>query len=236
MDGRRAGEIRRVHCKLGLFSHVDGSALYEQGNTKIIASVYGPREASRRGDAEHDRAVVSCEYSVTSFSTGERKKRSKMDRRLRERSLALKQIFESVICTKLYPRSQISVFVQVVQSDGGDMAAAVNAASLALIDAGIPMSDFLTCCSAGFIDGTPILDLNFTEGNSHGPELTLAVCPNDKSVSYMQMDKKLPLEHLEKVVDLATDGCVKIYEILKAAVKKHSFGLLHARGSDLAAA
>jgi exosome complex component RRP41 len=214
-----------------LLSHVDGSALYEQGNTKIIASVYGPREAKRRTDSIHDRAAVTCEYSVTSFSTSERKQRSKSDRRLKERSLALKKIFEAVICTKLYPRSQISIFVQVLQSDGGDMPAAINAGTLALIDAGIPMQDVLTACSAGFLDGTPIMDLNYTEGNAHASELTLAVCPRSKTISYMQMDNKLPIEHLEKVTDMATEGCLKIAALLKDAVKKHSLSLLHARGA-----
>ena len=57
----------------------------------------------------------------------------------------------------LYPRSTISVFVQVVQSDGGYRSACINAASLALVDAGIPMRDFVCACSVACVDTTPIL-------------------------------------------------------------------------------
>lgn len=48
-----------------------------------------------------------------------------------------------------YPRSQIRLFVQILQADGSGMAAAMNAATLALADAGIPMRDLVVACSAG---------------------------------------------------------------------------------------
>ena len=51
----------------------------------------------------------------------------------------LKQTFEATIKTELYPRSQIDIFVEVLQADGGNYCACVNAATLALIDAGIPL-------------------------------------------------------------------------------------------------
>ena len=53
------------------------------------------------------------------FSTSERRKRRPGDRRSLEITMALKQTFESVIMTHLYPRSQIDIFVPVIQADGG---------------------------------------------------------------------------------------------------------------------
>ncbi len=44
LDGRRANELRRIQCKLGVFSQPDGSAYLEQGNTKVLAAVYGPHQ------------------------------------------------------------------------------------------------------------------------------------------------------------------------------------------------
>ena len=85
MDGRRANELRKVKCKMGLFDKADGSAYFEQGNTKVVAVVYGPREVARanRGEdsAQHDMALVRCQYSMATFSTGERKRKVAMDRR-----------------------------------------------------------------------------------------------------------------------------------------------------------
>lgn len=46
LDGRRANELRRIQCKLGVFSQPDGSAYLEQGNTKVLAAVYGPHQVS----------------------------------------------------------------------------------------------------------------------------------------------------------------------------------------------
>jgi len=37
-------ELRRIRCSLGVFAQADGSAYLEQGNTKVLAAVYGPHE------------------------------------------------------------------------------------------------------------------------------------------------------------------------------------------------
>lgn len=44
LDGRRPNELRRIRCKLGVFTQPDGSAYLEQGNTKVLAAVYGPHQ------------------------------------------------------------------------------------------------------------------------------------------------------------------------------------------------
>ena len=44
IDGRRPHELRKIDCRLGVFHQADGSAYIEQGNTKVLAAVYGPHE------------------------------------------------------------------------------------------------------------------------------------------------------------------------------------------------
>lgn len=51
IDGRRAGELRKIQARMGVFAQADGSAYIEQGNTKALAVVYGPHEASKRPGA-----------------------------------------------------------------------------------------------------------------------------------------------------------------------------------------
>jgi exosome complex component RRP41 len=230
IDGRRPGELRKIRAKMGLFSRADGSAYYEQGNTKVLASVYGPREVTGRNQALHDRAIINCEYSMATFSTGERKKKSKGDRRSTEISLLLKQTFEAAIMSHLFPRSQIDIFVQVLQADGGTRCAAINAATLALIDAGVPMKDFVVACAAGYVDGTPILDLNYMEDSSGNPDLPIAIFPKTNKVTMLQMDSKLPLDTLEKVLNLAVTGCQQIYQMLVETARNSSQELLESRG------
>ena len=78
----------------------------------------------------------------------------------------LKQTFEATIKTELYPRSQIDIFVEVLQADGGNYCACVNAATLALIDAGIPLKDYVTACTASLVLDTPLVDVSSLEATT----------------------------------------------------------------------
>ncbi|KAL6047993.1 Exosome complex component RRP41 [Balamuthia mandrillaris] len=252
LDGRKAEELRKIQCKLGIFSRADGSAYYQQGNTKVVASVFGPREVVRKGQALHDRAIVTCEYSMATFSSGERRRKAKGDRRATEISLVMRQTLEAAIMTSLFPRSQIDIFVQILQADGGTRCAAINAATLALIDAGIPMRDFVVSAAAGYINGTPILgsfsitstsssysqltlflkDLNYVEDSAGGPDLPVAILPKSGKVTMLQMDSKLPMDKFEEVLRLAVKGCHIIYQLLREHVKDYTVDLYDSRGSS----
>ena len=64
MDGRRADELRRLQCRLGVFSQADGSAYVEQGNTKVLAAVYGPHEVANAKLKIHSFIfMLSWQYS-----------------------------------------------------------------------------------------------------------------------------------------------------------------------------
>ena len=43
-DGRRSNELRQIRCNMGVYKQADGSAYLEQGNTKVLATVYGPHQ------------------------------------------------------------------------------------------------------------------------------------------------------------------------------------------------
>eukprot|EP01098_Paradermamoeba_levis_P008470 TRINITY_DN3512_c0_g1_i1.p1 TRINITY_DN3512_c0_g1~~TRINITY_DN3512_c0_g1_i1.p1 ORF type:complete len:245 (-),score=63.69 TRINITY_DN3512_c0_g1_i1:206-940(-) len=229
-DGRRPNELRNIKCKLGILSKADGSAYYQQGNTKVIVAVYGPREVSLRSKADATKAIINCEYSMATFSTGERKKPTKGTRRAAEISLVIRQTFEAVIMTQLFPNSQIDIFIQILQADGGTRCASINAATLALIDAGIPMKDFVCSCAAGCVNGVPILDLNYVEDSTGGVDLPVALLPNSTKIVLLQMDSKLPLDLFEKVLMMAVEGCRAVHNILKKEVDDHTLKLVESRG------
>uniref|UniRef100_A0A2P2L8N5 Exosome complex component RRP41 isoform X2 n=1 Tax=Rhizophora mucronata TaxID=61149 RepID=A0A2P2L8N5_RHIMU len=58
LDGRRPMEMRQLRAELGAVSGADGSAVFEMGNTKVIAAVYGPREVQNRSQQISDQALV----------------------------------------------------------------------------------------------------------------------------------------------------------------------------------
>lgn len=93
-------------------------------------------QVKTRSKALHDAAVVNCQFSMAVFSTADRKKRPRGDRKSSEMSTHLRQALMAVIKTELYAWSQIDVYVEVLHADGGIYSACVNAATLALIDAG----------------------------------------------------------------------------------------------------
>ena len=67
LDGRKPDELRPVKIKVGVLSNADGSAYIEQGKTKILAAVYGPKEVHPRHLALPDRAVLRCIYHMAPF-------------------------------------------------------------------------------------------------------------------------------------------------------------------------
>lgn len=113
IDGRKPDELKKIVCKVGVYREADGSAYIEHGNTKAISSVYGPHESISRGKSKHDKAIINCQYSMATFSTNERKNRTKGDRRSTEMTITMEKVFDSAIMTSLYPRSQIDIYVQV---------------------------------------------------------------------------------------------------------------------------
>ncbi|XP_001515504.1 exosome complex component RRP41 [Ornithorhynchus anatinus] len=222
VDGRRAGELRKIEARMGVFAQADGSAYIEQGNTKALAVVYGPHEMrGLRSRALPDRALVNCQFSMATFSTGERKRRPHGDRKATEMSQHLQQTFEDAILTQLYPRSQIDIYVQILQADGGNYAACVNAATLAVLDAGIPLRDFVCASSAGFVEDTPLADLSYVEEAAGGPQVALALLPGSGQITLLGLDARVHEDHLERVLEAATAAARDVHTVLDRVVRRH---------------
>ncbi|XP_034904848.1 exosome complex component RRP41 homolog isoform X2 [Populus alba] len=151
-------------------------------------------------------------------------------RRSTEISLVIRQTMEECILTNLMPRSQIDIYVQVLQADGGTRSACINAATLALADAGIPMRDLVTSCSAGFLNSTPLLDLNYVEDSAGGPDVTVGILPKLDKVTLLQMDAKLPIDTFENVMQLAVEGCKAIANYIREVLLENTKQLEYRRG------
>jgi len=93
------------------------------------------------------------------------------------------------------------------------------------------MKDFVTACSAGYYDKTPILDLNYYEDSSGSPDMPVAILPKSGNITLLQMDSKMNVDTFEEVLNCANQGCQKVYEILLSVVKERTQMLLNCRGS-----
>lgn len=224
LDGRKPTELRRMACRLGVFEQSDGSAYVEMGNTRVLAAVYGPHEvkSSSRLRASHEKAIINCQYSMATFSTSERKRRPRGDYRSLEITANVKEVFETAVLAQLYPYSQIDIFLEVLQSDGSNYAACINAATLALIHAGISLKDVVCASSAGLIDGKAIVDVNYTEESiSQSPVLTIALLPKSKEVLSMESTGRLAFNDLESVMEAANEGCQQVFTSMREAILLH---------------
>lgn len=221
LDGRRPHELRCIKCKLGVFEQPDGSAYLEQGNTKVLAAVYGPHQA-RSKKLDVNEMVINCQYSMATFSTSERKNRPRGDRKSQEITLYLKQALKAAIKTELYPRSQIDVYVEVLQADGANYAVALNAATLAIVDAGICLTEYVIACTASLTkDNIALTDVSHLEEITGGPTLTVASLPVSNKIVFMEMTQRFHLDNLPKVMEQALAGCREIKEIMETAIREH---------------
>ncbi|KAF9048394.1 3' exoribonuclease family, domain 1-domain-containing protein [Panaeolus papilionaceus] len=182
-----------------------------------MVSVFGPREAKIRSHTFHDRANLNVEVSVAPFSTGDRRKRSRGDKRLLEFAATVKSTFEPVVQTNLYPRSQIDIFIHVMQQDGGLLQAGINATTLALMNAGIPMIDFVCAITSGVHSTSPLLDLTTLEENDV-PNMTLAMMPKTQKISLVTMETRLHVDRFSEIVKLATEAGLAIHREMKVAI------------------
>jgi exosome complex component RRP41 len=218
LDGRKLDELRPVKLQVGIITNADGSAYIEHGKNKILAGVYGPREVHPKHLALQDRTVLKCRYHMAPFSVQERKSPAPSRREV-ELSKVIRESLEPAIFMEYYPRTMIDVFVEVLQADGGTRCASITAAALALADSGIPMRDLVVACAAGKVDDKIVLDLMDTEDKVGAADVPVALMPNLNAVTLLQMDGILSLEEFESAVNLAIEGCKKIYVMQKEALK-----------------
>jgi exosome complex component RRP41 len=218
LDGRKFDELRQIKIEVGILSNADGSAYIEQGKNKILAAVYGPREVHPKHLSLPDRMLLKCRYHMAPFSVQERKSPAPSRREI-ELSKVIREAVEPAIFLEYYPRTALDVFVEVLQADGSTRCASIVAASLALADAGIPMRDLIVACSAGKAEDTIVMDLMDTEDKQGSADVPVALMPNMNAITLLQMDGILSLEEFEQAVNLALEGCKKIYAMQKEALR-----------------
>lgn len=222
-DGRRHEEMRPLVIKAGVLKEANGSALVKLGKTTAIAAVYGPRETHPRHMTRPDNALLRCYYNMAPFSTKERVRPGR-SRRSTEISKVTREALEPAIFLNEYPKASIEVFIEILQADAGTRTAGINAASVALADAGIPMRDLVASVAAGRIDGKPVLDMTGKEEEETDCDLPIAYMPREKKITLMQMDGDIQQKDLKEVINTAIKACEEIYKKQKEALKERWVG------------
>ena len=222
-DGRKVNETRKVTIKAGVLKNADGSAYIEFGDNKILAGVFGPRDVHPKHMANTDTGILRCRYHMSPFSVTERKNPAPSRREI-EISKVIKEALEPALILDQFPRTAGDVFIDILQADGGSRCAALDAASVALADAGIPMRDMVCACAAGKVADTVVLDVNNEEDQAGQADMPVGYMPNLDKITLIQLDGVLTPDEYKKCVETAIDGCKQVYEIQKKALTDKFFG------------
>ncbi|MFH8080385.1 MAG: exosome complex exonuclease Rrp41 [Candidatus Aenigmatarchaeota archaeon] len=222
LDGRKPLELREMEMKIGVIPNANGSAMVRFGKTIAVAAVYGPRLLLPKHLQESDRAVVQCRYNMAPFSTDERVKPGPTRREI-EISKVIRQAIEPVLFLENYPKTTIDIFIEILQADGSTRVTSVNAVSLALADAGVPMKDLVVALSGGKINDTLILDLNGLEDNNSEADMPLAFTATKKEITLLQMDGELTKDEIKKLINEIFKAGEEVYKMqIKTLKDKYS--------------
>mmetsp|Transcript_2199 Transcript_2199/g.3969 ORF Transcript_2199/g.3969 Transcript_2199/m.3969 type:complete len:316 (+) Transcript_2199:15-962(+) len=174
LDGRRKSpyQIRRVTVQLGVMSNADGSCVWTVGGdapdetrsgaqgsdqqmknlllprcTQVISTVYGPVSCLPRSQMVSE-ASVQVNLKVTNTCKVRKDVVLVWEREIQN-------TLKEAILTSLYPRSLVSISIVLNQDDGGVLAACINSATLALLDARVPLK-CVPCAGASAIRKTTL--------------------------------------------------------------------------------
>ena len=169
------------------------------------------------------------EYLIRGLLFGERK-RPGPSRRSTEVSYVTANALKPVIDLEAFPNSVIDVYILIIEADASTRCAGINAASLALAHAGIPMKGLVSSISIGKIGDEIVADLTKEEedfkvkkGNEEvkaATDIPFAFLSNSEKISLMQLDGNVNVEDLKKAISLAKKTCKKIIDIQRDTLKK----------------
>ncbi|MFW9809583.1 MAG: exosome complex exonuclease Rrp41 [Candidatus Thorarchaeota archaeon] len=219
VDGRRLDEMRPIELKVGVLKQADGSASIRQGKTYILAAVYGPRELHPRHLTLNDRAYLRVTYRMATFSVPDRK-RPAPSRREKEISMVIANALKPQLFLEEFPKAVVDVFITVIQADGGTRCAAINAASLALADAGIPMRGLVPAVAVGKADGKLLVDLGDEEDKYGQGDVPMAILPQTGEITLLQQDGSFTKEELVEAMQMGINSCKYLHELQKEALKR----------------
>jgi len=148
-------------------------------------------------------------------------------RRTQELQATIAKALAANLHVHLYPRSAIGISLHVLSQDGSLLAALINAATLALVDAGVPMTDYLVACTAGSTathsagdeGADPLVDLN-TQEEQELPFLTLATLGATDKVAVLVCETRVQVSRLEGMMASAADACKGVRTFLDRVVRE----------------
>ena len=196
LDGRKVTEVRPIWSEIGYLPRVHGSALFTRGETQaLVAATLGTKNDEQKLESFEGDVFrrFMLHYNFPSFSTGEVKRFGTPGRReIGHGALAQRAIEAVMPAREVFPYT-VRVVSDILESNGSSSMASVCGASMALMDAGVPLTAPVAGIAMGLVkEGDKVGILTDIMGSEdHYGDMDFKVAGTEKGITALQMDIKI---------------------------------------------
>ncbi len=235
-DGRKAADLREISCETGVLPRVHGSAIFTRGETQsLVMSTLGTSRDVQDLDGLTGGPTAKSfilHYNFPPFSVGEAGRFGFTSRReMGHGALAERSVLPVLPPEDEFPYA-IRVVSEIMASNGSTSMASVCGGSLALMDAGVPISKHVAGISTGLVtqmddDGNIEKYVVLTDiigAEDHFGDMDFKVCGTRDGVTGFQLDLKiqgLPFSIAKEAVKQVTEARLKILTSMEECLPSH---------------
>jgi len=227
-DGRAFDQVRKITCEVGLLPRVHGSALFTRGETQALATLtLGTKEDMQRLDLLFEQDSFKrfmLHYNFPPFSVGEVKPvRGAGRREIGHGALAERAITNLLPAEVDFPYA-MRVVSDILESNGSSSMATVCGASLAMMDAGVPMKSACAGIAMGLVvgdDGTYSILTDIAGAEDHYGDMDFKVAGTREGITALQMDIKvtsISIAMMREALAQAKKARLQILDIMEATL------------------
>ena len=235
-DGRGPSDLREISCETGVVPRVHGSAIFTRGETQsLVMTTLGTSRDVQELDGLTGGATAKSfilHYNFPPFSVGEAGRFGFTSRReIGHGALAERSVLPVLPPEDDFPYA-IRLVSEIMSSNGSTSMASVCGGSLALMDAGVPLSQHVAGISTGLVtemddDGNIAKHVVLTDiigAEDHFGDMDFKVCGTRDGVTGFQLDLKiqgLPFDIAREAVKQVTEARMKILDAMDAGISTH---------------
>jgi len=228
-DGRRPNELRPLELLPDYLEQPHGSVLFTQGKTKVLCTA-SVQEGVPRWLYGKGRGWLTAEYSLLPASTGDRTEREASRGKQGGRTVEIQRLIgrsiRAVTDFEALGERTLWVDCDVLQADGGTRCAAISgayvAAARALDRFGLSkaLTGSIAAVSVGIVDGTPLLDLDYSEDSTAEVDMNVVMTGEGALVEVQATAEKTPFTRasLDELLELASGGIDELAAAQEEAV------------------
>jgi len=226
IDGRGLSDVRPIKCEVGVLPRTHGSALFTRGETQaLVTTTLGTTEDEQRIESleGQKRVRFMLHYNFPPFSVGETGRIGTGRREVGHGKLAWRALNSSLPEKEKFPYT-LRIVSEITESNGSSSMATVCGASLALMDAAVPIAEPVAGIAMGLIKEKKEFSVlsDILGDEDHLGDMDFKVAGTKGGITSLQMDIKITgitFEIMEQALNQAKDGRTHILAEMNKAIK-----------------